>query len=78
MSTPVRLGHPHNWHAALPSVCLLKRAAPVYSGAVCDLRMPCRCAHYQKINASAAPVPSPRPEITGIDAGAQCQYSPCE
>jgi len=29
---------------------------------------------------AAAPVPSPRPEIinTGIDAGAQCQYSPCE
>jgi hypothetical protein len=29
---------------------------------------------------AAAPVPSPRPEIinTRIDAGAQCQYSPCE
>src|SRR6516164_5820864 len=29
---------------------------------------------------AAAPVPSPRPEIvnTGTDAGAQCQYSPCE
>jgi hypothetical protein len=29
---------------------------------------------------AAEPVPSPRPEIvnSGVDAGAQCQYSPCE
>jgi hypothetical protein len=29
---------------------------------------------------SAAPVPAPRPKIviSGADAGAQCQYSPCE
>src|SRR5262249_46998189 len=29
---------------------------------------------------AAAPLPSPRPEIinAGIDAGAQCRYSPCE
>jgi len=29
---------------------------------------------------AAAPVPFPRPEIvnSGIDAGAQCRYSPCE
>ena len=29
---------------------------------------------------AAAPVPTSRPEIinTGVDAGAQCQYSPCE
>ena len=36
--------------------------------------------HSRRTVLAAEPVPSPRPEIvnSGVDAGAQCQYSPCE
>ena len=71
-------GNEHCWNDSAADSFRALSAAPVHSP-----RQPSRAAVpalFPRPALAAASVPSPRPEIvnSGIDAGAQCQYSPCE
>jgi hypothetical protein len=71
-------GNEHCWNDSAADSFRALSAAPVHSP-----RQPSRAAvpaPSPRPAFAAAPVPSPRPEIVNsdIDAGAQCQYSPCE
>jgi hypothetical protein len=71
-------GSEHCWNDSAANGFRALPGAPVHSP-----RQPSRAAvpaPSTRPALAAATVPSPRPEIvnTAIDAGAQCQYSPCE
>src|SRR5260370_30331910 len=71
-------GSEHCWNDSAANGFRALPAVPVHSP-----RRPPRAAVpalSPRAALAAAPVPSPRPEIvnSGIDAGAQCRYSPCE